>query len=150
MKNKIIFTFLLLINIGMAQVPIDKIDSLMQKEPKFILMNIRSTNCIYCLMQNKKIQKDKTLIHRLNTEVYYTGWAVETQPDFIFNHTLFKNSSVESTNENRFLTQFLKDRKRRFAFPIWLIFDRNYTPIYRYFGLLSNKELNRILNLLQQ
>ena len=67
-------------------------------EKRYIVMNISSRSCIYCLMQEKKMQKDKVLQERLKNEVYFLSWQTEQQVCFIFNGQ--KYASGEEFIEN--------------------------------------------------
>lgn len=124
-----------------TQVKIDSVDILMKTEPKFIIVNISSKGCIYCMMQEKKIKKDKLLQQNLASQVYSISIMAEHSNSFKFDSTNFKNMET-------FIDKYGKDKFGYLAYPLWIIFDKQYQPIYRYYGLLKNEEIEKLLQIL--
>ncbi|SDE33594.1 hypothetical protein SAMN05421544_10733 [Riemerella columbipharyngis] len=132
-----------------TQVPLDSLDGIMKREPRYILMNIRSKNCVYCLMQMKRLNKDKDLMRQLNENVYFVEWELEAQPDFSFGGRLFsKNKSAGRYPGEKFIDVYLQEVKGEIGYPLWFVFDKNYNFIYHYFGLLPNKSIMEMVEVL--
>ena len=72
-----------------AQISLDSLQKAMKVQPRYILMNIHSEHCLYCMMQKKRIENDKDLLKKLNNDVYFIMWKLESQPDFVFNGIKF-------------------------------------------------------------
>ena len=132
-----------------AQISLDSLQKAMKVQPRYILMNIDSEHCLYCMMQKKRIQNDKNLLKKLNNDVYFVMWRLENQPDFVFNGISFTKSKNNQYAGNEFLNKYAKDPHNPVGFPAWLVFDKNYKVIYRYFGLLPNSSINKMVDILQ-
>lgn len=124
-----------------AQTVFEGLQEKMQTEPKFIVMDIGSRSCLPCMMQAKRIEKDESLKNRLDSEVYFLSWVVENTGDFSFNGKSFK------TGES-FIDTYGKDENGFWGYPLWMIFDQEYQVVYGYFGLISVKHLNDMLDIL--
>ena len=124
-----------------AQISFEKLQQEMPTKPRFILMGISSQTCAVCLMQSKIIKKNLLLRERLDDNVYYLSWIMEYESELQFNGEKFETGS-------NFVERYGKDEHGNLAYPIWLIFDKNYNVVYRYFGLLSAEKVGKLLNVL--
>ncbi len=138
------FVLLLIICAGTlkAQIRFGTLQQRMKAEQKFIIMNVSTRSCVYCLMQEKKIQKHKAVKSRLNSEVYYLSWMVEETAGFTFNGNQFNSGTA-------FIDQYGKDENGFVAYPLWLIFDKGYKVLYRYFGVISPEKIGEILDIIK-
>lgn len=126
-----------------AQLNFDSLQQKMEVEPKYILMNISSRSCIYCMIQEKKIRKDNELQQRLNNQVYFLSWQIEEQDNFIFH----EQDYVSGT---KFIDIYGRDENGNIVYPLWLLFDENYNLIFRYFGLQSTENIEQLLDVLKE
>lgn len=126
-----------------AQVSFESIDQKMRTEPKFIVMNVSTKSCVYCLMQQKKIQKNTTLRNRLESEVYYLSWMVDETTGITFNDKRFNSGKI-------FIDQYGNDENGFVAYPLWLIFDKEYKVLYRYAGVMSPEKISEILDIIKE
>ncbi len=140
-----VFTILLpfFFNTINAQFSFDELNQKMQQKPKYIIMNISSQKCIYCMMQQKRIQKDAELQKRLDSQVYYFSWTVEEIGAITFNTYSFKDG-------NDFVENFGKSADGIIGFPLWIVFDENYNVVFRNPGVLKNENIQAILNLIKK
>lgn len=146
MKFRNAFFMILFVGYGFtlnAQISFENLQVGMSMEKRYIVMNISSRSCIYCLMQEKKMQKDKVLQERLKNEVYFLSWQTEQQVCFIFNGQKYASGE-------EFIENYGRDENGTIAYPLWLIFDENYRIIYRYFGLLSTEKITKLLDVLKE
>lgn len=139
-----IFPFLLMLisTQANAQLSFNELHQKMQQEPKYIIMNISSESCIYCMMQQKKLKKDTELQKRLESEVYYFQWMVEETNAISFNNHYFKNGK-------EFVDKYGKTKDEIIGYPLWIVFDENDHVVFRNPGLMKNEELNKVLNVLK-
>ena len=132
-----------------AQISLDSLQKAMKVQPRYILMNIHSEHCLYCMMQKKRIENDKDLLKKLNNDVYFIMWKLESQPDFVFNGIKFTKNKNNRYAGNDFLNKYANDPHNPVGFPAWLVFDKNYKVIYQYFGLLPNSSVTKMIDIIQ-
>ena len=133
-----------------AQISFDSLQKAMKIQPRYILMNVHSEYCLYCMMQKKRIENDKDLLKKLNNDVYFVQWKLESQPNFVFNNTSFTKSGNNRYAGTAFLNKYAKDPHNPVAFPAWLVFDQDYKVIYHYFGLLPNSSITKMIDIIQK
>ena len=101
-------------------------------------------------MQKKRIENDKDLQKKLNNDVYFVMWELESQPDFVFDNTQFTKDKSNRYAGSAFIDKYAKDPHNPVGYPVWLIFDKNYKVIYHYFGLLPNSSINKMIDILKK
>lgn len=88
-------------------------------------------------------------MRQLNENVYFVEWELETQSDFSFGGRLFsKNKSTGRYPGEKFIDVYLQEVKGEIGYPLWFVFDKNYNFIYHYFGLLPNKSIMEMVEVL--
>lgn len=125
-----------------AQISFDALRQKMDWEPRYIVMNISSKTCIYCMMQQKKLEKDSELQQRLAAEVYYLPWMVEEMNGITFNQHYFETGK-------EFVEKFGKKQNEVLGYPLWIVFDEKSNVVYRSYGLMNNGQIGQLLDILK-
>src|SRR5690625_2132065 len=134
-------------SLAQAQMNFKTLARKMPEEERYIAVLIDSRYCAYCIMQEKQINKHKTLRRRLDHDFYYVKGLAETADSIVFNHKKYVNPDPEDPHQvNDFVNIYGKDKDGNLAYPLWLFFDKNYRLILRFYGLMTPENISKVLD----
>lgn len=119
-------------------IPINEVENKLKENPKHIIIELYTDWCGICAIQDKKIQKDKALISKLNDEFYFVRFDAESKESFTINAYEFKNQD----KIHDFAKAIASDSN---AFPAWIILNPKLEIIFQYNGLIETEDLKAIL-----
>ncbi len=130
-------------NLMNAQLDMLDLSEKMHQEERYVVMNISTADCIYCKMQKKKLEGNPILQKRLAEEVYFLQWQPRQLLHFSWN-------DAEYVSGNDFLEKVMQKNTTAVGFPLWLVFDSSGRLIYQNEGLLSERQICQVLDLLKK
>lgn len=149
-----IFIILLLSFIGLPQLsaqvqptPIQDIDSLIQVEPKPMLILLSTDWCQYCQMQKMQIRKNEAFLKNKHN-FYYSEFDAETKQEIIFNGIAFNYKPTGIHIGTHTLAEYLNG-DQQLVYPTWVILDPHYNILFRHQGVLLPKEIKKLMEILQ-
>lgn len=127
-------------------IPIEKIDSHMEKDKKPILMLLSTDWCQYCSMQKLQLQKNTLFIQKAD-KFYFVDFNAETKKKIIFQHKeyIFKPSGINIGTHELALAL---NGSPKISYPTWVLLDHTYKPLFRHAGLLNPQQLNELLQVI--
>ena len=152
METRSLYRFLIVILSICAWLPshaqifstnIEQIDSLMAQQPKPILVLLSTNWCQYCAMQHRQIQKNENFKQKSDL-FYFVDFNAESKDKIKFQNKeyVYKASGINiGTHE----LAFALNGNHQISYPTWVLFDKNYQPIFRHNGLLNPQQLNELL-----
>ena len=123
-----------------------EIEESMKTEERLIVMQLTTDWCVYCKMQDHQLRKDKNVSSFLEERTYYITLDAETKDPLAFNNTTYNPSPYK--NGLHELMQAVSGENQQPAFPMWVIFNKDYEIIYRQSGLVKPKDLSEVLKTL--
>lgn len=141
MKNWYLAFFLLSFNVH-AQISLEKFNSVFQEKPKPILLYFSTSWCSYCMIQKKQIEKDKSLLHILNENIYYLELNAESTEKIMFLNQQYHFDSKKKRNS--FLEEFVSSEEL-VSYPYWVLLSKDLKIEMTYSGLIKNKPLKLLL-----
>lgn len=132
-----------------AQMNFAELNQSMQEERKPMVIYVSSKYCLYCLMQEKKVKNDKVLLQRLNQDYYFAKLLAEKDKEVVFNNERYVNQDPKDNYSINDFATIYGENEGVVGFPLWLFFDSNYQLNFRYSGLLTPKDLVKILDTLE-
>lgn len=142
-----IFIFCFWMNVGFSQVQvfdINQIDSLMQLNPKPILMLVSTDWCSYCKVQKKLVQKNDTF-KKQASNFYYVEFDAESFERVIFNKIQFNSNNKKKRKTRHEFTIALNGNNKP-VYPMWIVLNEKYQIIYKRSGFLKPKFLDELIN----
>ncbi len=132
-----------------APIPIEKMDSCMLVNPKPIVILLTTDWCKYCQVQKAQLSKNKNFQKR-EVNFYYVEFNAESKDDIHFhgNNYSFQSAGVSSGIHE--LAIALNGGDENLSFPTWIILDSDYNVLFKNNGVLSEKQLNKVLNTLDE
>lgn len=114
--------------------------------PKPILLYIYTNWCVYCKMQQEQMKKDTALQGLLKNKFYHISFDAESKETIIFTRQTYQYKPNGLENGVHELTLLGWDRRQAIAYPLWLLFDKNYKLIYRNSGSITINQLKKMLD----
>lgn len=127
---------------------IQDIDSLMQEQPKPILILLSTDWCKYCQMQKKQLEKNKDFLKQ-SDDFYYVIFNAEQKEPIVFQSQLFSYRAIGQSSGIHELAIALNGSEN-IAFPTWILLDTNYEVLLRYGGVISPKQVKNLLNIIDK
>lgn len=125
-------------------VPISKADSLMNKQAKPLLILISTGWCKYCEMQKALLREDTGFIKKAN-QFYYIEFDAESRENVYLNGREYLFRQATGLNE---LAEALNGHGQ-ITFPTWIVLNKHYELLFRFNGMLTLKQMNRLLTLIE-
>lgn len=121
------------------------------QEKRPMVIYVSSKYCVYCLMQEAKVRKDKKLSEKLNEEYYFVKGNAEKDTDIPFHNQHFViPDQNDSYAVNEFVKVYGKNEEGMIAYPLWLFFDKDYQLLMRFQGLMQTKNILKALDLIEK
>jgi thioredoxin-related protein len=117
----------------------------MQKKPKPILLNLFTDWCLYCKMQDKQIEKSDSLQKILQQHFYYVQMDAETKVNIVLNGTEYKGRANGLSAAAHELAETLGKENGQLSYPIIIVLDKNYKPIFKSHGFIDSRKLSKVL-----
>lgn len=145
-----IFSCLILIfggfNLTFCQVKIysiNEVDSLLQIEPKPIVLLLSTNWCSYCKVQKQLVQKNEAFKSK-SIKFYYVELDAESSENISFNGKYFQSKNHKNkTQTHPFIFYLLGNQKP--VYPTWLILNYKFEIIYQHKGFLKPKFLTEFI-----
>lgn len=130
--------------------PIDihQLDSIMQVEPKPVLILLSTTWCQYCQMQKQQIRKNKTF-KKNQSLFYYVEFDAESKESILFNGKAY-NYQPRGANIGTHELSFALNGSDKLVYPTWVLLNEQYQPQFRNQGLLVPKQVGELLEALRE
>ena len=126
------------------EITFSDLETLMEENPKPVVVFLHTDWCSYCALMEKKTFKDSEVVKELNKDFYYISFNAETKEDIKFKDHLFKFKKRGLKSGEHELALALGKQN---SFPGLVILNSNLEIIYQYFSYLKPKQLLIILNL---
>jgi len=94
------------------------------------------------MIQKKQIEKDKSLLHILNENIYYLELNAESTEKIMFLNQQYHFDSKKKRNS--FLEEFVSSEEQ-VSYPYWVLLSKNLKIEMTYSGLIKNKPLKLLL-----
>ena len=136
------------LSIGFSQLKntsLNKVDSLLLKDPKNIVVFIHTDWCKYCHKMKATTLQNQEVINYLNSNFYFCPLNAETETPILFNHHKFNfipNGNAVGTHE---LATALGTINGELNYPTICILNEKYEIIFQYASFLKTKEFLKIL-----
>lgn len=117
----------------------------MQKKPKAIVVNLSTTWCLYCKLQDKQIEKSDTLQKILQRHFYYVQMNAEAGEPIVFNGREYSGSKNGLSAGVHELAETLGKENGQLSYPAIVVLDKNYKIIFRSQGFIDSRKLLKIL-----
>lgn len=128
--------------------PIIKVDSSMQVIAKPVLILLSTDWCKYCQMQKVQLRKNKRFQEKVK-QIYYVEFNAEDKEEISFNGQSYHYKATGVETGIHELAVALNG-KEGLSFPTWVLLDCKYQVLFRYSGVMSEKQLNEILEYLDR
>lgn len=145
LKNigKFLRMFLLFISVSLySQITFEALPEKMKENPKPIVLYIDSDYCAYCAIQQKQLQKDKKIQDILALDFYFVTLNSEQKSPVVFNQQTYGYNTLAEAHQ---LACLYAMENGKIATPTWIIFSKEYTPVFKYNGLINTKDLQKLL-----
>ena len=129
-----------------GELSLEGIEKAMKTKERLIVLQLSTDWCVYCKMQDRQLSKDKNVSSLLEEKTYYINLNAESKDSLKFNETLYRPSSYK--NGLHEFTLAVSGQNQQPAFPMWVIFNKDYEIIYRQTGLVKPKDLTEVLKTL--
>ncbi|MEO6683611.1 MAG: thioredoxin family protein [Ginsengibacter sp.] len=130
-------------NKPIAYLSLEEVKEAMMKEEKLIVMNFSTDWCAYCKIQERQLKKNDEVSQLLNDRTYYITLNAETKDTLKFNNIIFNPSPYKGGIHE--LALAVSEKNEHPAFPMWVIFNKDYEIIFRKNGLVKPKDLVEVL-----
>jgi len=147
MKYFSLFCFLLLFeNIAQAQktkmewIPIEQLDSLMEKEPRRILFDLYTDWCGWCKVMDRKTYGNEKVAAYLNKNYYAVKINAESKLPIFFNGK--KYEYLPDVRMNELAVELLMGQ---YSYPTTVIMEKDKLSVIPIQGYLSPKDIEPIL-----
>lgn len=125
-----------------SQISFNNLSENMKKNPKPIVLYIDSDYCAYCSIQQKQLSKDKKVQDILSHNFYFVKINSEQKSQIIFDHQVYEYNTKAEAHQ---LACLYALENGKIATPTWVIFSKEYIPIFKYNGLINVKDLQILL-----
>ena len=129
-----------------GELSLEGIEKAMKTKERLIVLQLSTDWCVYCKMQDRQLSKDNNVSSLLEEKTYYINLNAESKDSLKFNETLYSPSSYK--NGLHEFTLAVSGQNQQPAFPMWVIFNKDYEIIYRQTGLVKPKDLTEVLKTL--
>lgn len=133
---------------GTASDRLREVDSSMRSVPRPILVQLTTTWCQYCRMQQRVLERDdnfKTLLPLF----YYVEFDAESREELVFNGRKYRYSPTGIHTGIHELALTLGGEEA-LAYPAWILLDKHYKVVFRYNGVLRPDALKALMNAIAQ
>ena len=142
---------LLLVSAGYAQttpIPIGQVDCCMAQEAKPILILLSTDWCKYCRMQKNQLLKNKNFQAKMD-QFYYVEFDAESKGKVRFHRQeyVFKPTALSSGTHELAVAL---NGPGQLSFPTWILLDKEYRVLFRYQGVLSSRQLEKLLEAIEE
>lgn len=121
------------------------LQQLMQKDPKPVVIQLHTSWCMYCKMQDRQIRRDKALQKVLAEDVYYLRFDAESKDSVVFNGQSYTYAKYGPSGGIHQLAYALGEKEGRIGYPAWVILDERYQRVFVHHGLLPTRTLAELL-----
>lgn len=132
---------------GKAQhqaVNITEVDSLMEQQAKPILFLLSTDWCTYCQMQQHQLQKNPDFAKHGDL-FYFVIFDAESKADISFRGQPYSFRPTGKNTGTHELARALNG-PGTLAFPTWVLLDQQYRVLFRHGGVLTAKQLKKLLD----
>ena len=128
--------------------PIEKMDSSVLADPKPMLILLSTDWCKYCQVQKAQLRKNRVFQNK-HSDFYYAEFNAETNKTVNFHENVYNfipSGIISGIHE---LAIALNGGDEQLSFPTWIVLDKEYQVLFKNNGVLSEKQLNEVLNTLE-
>lgn len=115
----------------------------MIEEARPLVILLSTEWCKYCQMQKMQLQKNEGFIRRADN-FYYIEFDAESRGRVRFHNQDYAFQARGTSTGIHELAVALNGSDR-VAFPTWVLLDKNYQVLFRYNGVLTEKQLNELM-----
>ncbi len=154
-RHFLFLTFVILMTVStttnaqVTPIPIEKMDSYMLENTKPIVILMTTDWCKYCQIQKTQLRKNKSFQNSA-IDFYYVEFNAESKDDIHFHGNTYSFQSVGVSSGIHELAIAFNSGDETLSFPTWIILDSDYNILFKNNGVLSEKQLNEVLNTLYE
>ncbi|KXH79616.1 thiol:disulfide interchange protein [Chryseobacterium kwangjuense] len=121
------------------------LESLMEKDPKPVIIHLYTDWCSVCKMEKYNLNKDKEAVDLINEHFYMVNFEAEkTKEKIQFQGRDFKylqngNSGIHE------LALALSKNKDQPVYPLWIVLDKDQKLVYYHEGMLKPETMKQKL-----
>lgn len=128
----------------------DKVEAMMEKEPRKVLVDVYTQWCGPCKMMNKTTFSDPTVVEYINKNYYAIKFDAEGPSEVTFKGTTYKNEGHDPNktgrNSTHDLTKAIAPVNGRIAYPTIVYMDENFAILSPVQGFQKPPQIMQILN----
>ena len=128
--------------------PITQVDSCMVQEAKPILILLATDWCKYCQMQKSHLLKNKDFQTKVDL-FYYVEFDAESKGKVRFHGQDYVFKATNTSSGVHELALALNG-PGQLSFPTWILLDKEYQVLFRYQGVLSSRQLEKLLEAIEE
>lgn len=139
------------VSLGYSQsnlLSIHQIDSMVQANPKPVLILLSTDWCQYCQMQKLQIRKNK-VFQAKESLFHYVEFDAESKEKVLFNEKEY-NYKPRGRNIGTHELSILLNGSNKIAYPTWVLLDEQYNVQFRHPGVLVTRQLNELLEAIEK
>lgn len=151
MRVLLLVTALFVTGTSLSQIKpisIAKVDSLLQHNPKPVLILLSTEWCQYCQMQKQQIRKNKKFLNNENL-LHYVEFDAESKGTISFQGKDYVYKPTGANIGTHELALALNG-PNKLVYPTWVLLDRNYQVLFRHAGVLRPTQVNDLLDTLEK
>jgi thioredoxin-related protein len=122
----------------------------MRAKPKKILINIHTSWCHYCKMQEKQTFENKEVIKQTNENFYAFSFDAESKDDLYFAGKTYRYKASGRDTGLHELATFLATQHGQIAYPTVLVLSEKFELLYRNTGFVAAKDLLKVIALVNK
>lgn len=124
------------------------IDSSMKAMPRPILVQLSTDWCRYCRMQQSYLEKSRDF-KALLPRFYYMELNAESREHIVFNGREYTYMPTGVRTGIHELALALSGEEE-LSYPAWILLDKDYRVIFRHHGVLNDRQLEALMQVIAQ
>jgi len=121
------------------------LETLMEKDPKPVIIHLYTDWCSVCKMEKKSLNNDKEITNIINANFYLVNFEAEKTKETIkfqgkeFGYIPNGNSGIHE------LALALSKNKDHPVYPLWIVLDKDQKLVYYHEGLWMSQNMKQKL-----